>query len=143
MRYTHFLIGIVIFSLVTFIFFNAAHMIGKEYSSDSVSFFSNATQNYNFIEEVSNETSEVQQIQNKTKGGFYRSLAVGVAAVDAALDSAKLITNSISTVDTVSRQAEKDLKINPIFRTAAIAIFLILVIIIILAMIMRFHPSTD
>lgn len=141
MKYVNLLIGFVIFSLITFIFFNSAYVIGKDYDSRDFNTYQNLTNNYNFIGNLTGDKSDIQGIKSKlTPAEFLTNIIPGAKE---ALEAGKLIFNSIFVPKAVTRQVVDSLGLPEIVYTSIVGIFFILLIIITFIVIRGVKPDTD
>ena len=145
MKYTHLIVGIILFSGMLYILFFAAADIGKEYNSKDYKEYSRLASTYvNETEMGTDENGTLVKIQNKLDAAEFSLVSAAVGAIDSVLQGAKLLGDSIGTTARVAEQVRTDSQgvIHPIIPKIIKSIIAVTIIIIILILFIKVKPET-
>lgn len=145
MKYTQLIIGIILFSGLIFIIFNASAEIGKTYQSNDYTTYERLANTYkNDTEYSTRENSTLQKIKQKADNAEFSIVSAAVGAIDSILQGAKLMIDSATTIDRLGSQVRQDTEgiIHPIIFTIINSIIVAVLIIIVFILIMKMKPET-
>ncbi len=142
-KYIHFVIGIIIFSLFITLIFTVASLIGTDYESRDAAAYSALAGDYDdYIIEGSKANSTIRNVEDKLTGKK-TVVSIGSDILKAAVDGVVLFFGSITTLTTLTDQIieESGGRIHPLFGTAILSIITIVFVVMVISMLMRFKPE--
>lgn len=145
MKYTNLIIGLILFSGVMFVMFMAAAEIGKDYGSKDHAVYSELSNNYiNNTELGTEENGTLRKISSKLDEAEFSVVSAAVGAIDAVLQGAKLMKDSIETTGNIAERVAEDSqgRIHPIIPKIIKSVISVLVIIILLILFIKMKPET-
>lgn len=146
MKYTQLVIGIILFSGVMYALFFAAAEIGRDYYSDDSAVYSRLANAYadNYTTLGTKENGTLRKIGDKLDAAEFSLVSAAVGAIDAVLQGAKLMKESVDTTTRIAEQVQEDSqgRIHPIIPKIIKSIVAVTIIIIILVMFMKMKPET-
>lgn len=140
MKYTSYIVGIVIFSAVMYLFISAAGQVGETYESRDYQTYQALAGNYNTVDSVvSVDNSTLRKISNALEGAKFTTIASVIGGIDQGVEGTKFIGNSIETSAKVAATVTNDSGglIDPYLQKVFNAIISVLIIMVILFMIMK------
>lgn len=146
MKYTELIISIVIFAGILFAMLSSAATMGKDYSSKDFEKYDELANTYdkNYIDIGVQENGTLKKISNSLDKAEFSRVSAAVGAIDAVLQAAKLMINSIATVGKVANQASQDAEglIPPIVIRIIKSIVAITLIMIVMVVFLKMKPET-
>lgn len=136
------ILGVVLFSLVASFMFRIAGDLGSDYNSNDATTYTELSSNYDHIKNISTQSnSSIRRIKSKLDIGIVDA-TFGV--VDSGVAGGKVLTDSVSNLNTIADQIEKDTDFVEvsIFFQATKAVLAILFVLSILFFFWRFKAET-
>ena len=145
MKYTHLIVGIILFSGMLYILLFSAADIGKEYNSKDYKEYSRLASVYvNETEMGTDKNGTLAKIQNKLDAAKFSFVSAAVGAIDSVLQGAKLLGDSLGTTARIAEQVRTDSQgvIHPVIPKIIKSIVAVVLVIIVLILFIKMKPET-
>ena len=140
MKYANLVIGLVLFSVFTYVLLDFGANMGNSLETTNTNELEELRGDYSLVDDVYTEGDPLRDIEKSTDSGQQQSDANNFY-ITGALQGTKLIGGSFDTLKNIINTIQTDLGINPIFSAAGYAIVFVIIGLSILFMIMRFRAE--